>query len=372
MKKLLSSLFISGISLLSAADNCCPPNPCPPTCPVIQKCCPKVSNCCNVSYELYGEVLFLQPNGSNLYYAVEAFPFNTAIAIPEVSPNWTTFEISPDYHPAFEIGAKLFFPKSDMNLVANWERIHSQDTEFASIAISGNMMGPAFDIGPNSAFYTSAKGRALYHFDAANLVVGKTVCFVSGLNANFYAGASFTRIKQSMSSLFKGPGGLTSRLIYSPSLFTGAGPQFGVDLDYKLFGGFSFTGSSNASLYVGQQKNSTTFKSTTPALAFAGIPQPNVQTTTVPSRTQLIPGFEEKMGFAYTAGFKSWRFSLAAGYQFQIYINAVQSFDMTAPQVLPSLVPGITVDMGVYAVGFERTLSNFILSGPYVTLNLDF
>ena len=59
-------------------------------------------------------------------------------------------------------------------------------------------------------------------------------------------------------------------------------------------------------------------------------------------------------------------------YQFQIYLNAIQSIDMTAPQVPPSLSPAITPDSGVYAVGFERTLSNFILTGPYVSLNVDF
>jgi hypothetical protein len=49
------------------------------------------------------------------------------------------------------------------------------------------------------------------------------------------------------------------------------------------------------------------------------------------------------------------------GYQAQVYIDAVQSIDMTAPQVPPSLLPDAVPDDGVYAVGFERTLSNFIL-----------
>jgi hypothetical protein len=43
--------------------------------------------CQEVMFELYGELLYLQPNGSDLYYGVEAFPFDHSIALPIVSPN---------------------------------------------------------------------------------------------------------------------------------------------------------------------------------------------------------------------------------------------------------------------------------------------
>jgi len=44
---------------------------------------------------------------------------------------------------------------------------------------------------------------------------------------------------------------------------------------------------------------------------------------------------------------------------------------MTAPQVLPSSAP-FSPQVGVFGVGFERTLSDFMLSGPYVSLKIEF
>ncbi|MEI8301262.1 MAG: hypothetical protein WCG10_06630 [Chlamydiota bacterium] len=45
---------------------------------------------------------------------------------------------------------------------------------------------------------------------------------------------------------------------------------------------------------------------------------------------------------------------------------------MTALQVEPSLLPKTVPDSGLFAVGFERNLSNFILTGPYISLSIDF
>lgn len=44
---------------------------------------------------------------------------------------------------------------------------------------------------------------------------------------------------------------------------------------------------------------------------------------------------------------------------------------MTSPQVLPAGA-AFTPQVGVFAVGFERTLSNFILTGPYACLDIKF
>jgi len=343
---------------------------------ILEQCPPKPSHFSSVNVEMFGEWLFLQPNGSSTYYAAEAFPFNTEIALPEVSPSWKIFEISPSYHSGFAVGSSFLFPENSIDLEINWERLHTHDSDSMSVSPesygTGNMVGPLFDIGPNSAAYKSAKGKATFHFDAVNVTVGKKICFMDDLSAHFYTGAGVLRIRQSISSLFSKTDGLTSRGVYSLSQFLGAGPEFGIDFNYRLIRSFSFIGHSSMGLYMGQLKNHTTYTSTSPDLANANIPQPNKQRTTVPNRTQLIPGFEEKLGFSYAISGKKYQFTLSAGYQFQIYLDAVQSVDMTAPQVLPSLTPGATVNMGVYAVGFERTLSNFILTGPFASASIDF
>ncbi len=364
---MVCSAFVSLIPIGKCVASDVPP--CPPS--IVQKCLQQTYTCDDVVFELFGEWIFLQPNGSSIYYAVEAFPFDTALKVPESSPNWTVFEIDPSYHSGFEVGSRFLFPKNDMSLEVNWERLHTQDSDSMEVSFqpygTGNMVGPFFDIGPNSAAYKTAKGHAVFHFDAANLILGKTICFTNDLKAHFYAGAGFARIKQSISSTFSNEVESTSRNVYAFSTFTGGGPKFGFDFGYRLCNSFYFTGNSSIALYMGQLKNNTTYTSFSPAISGA-----NVQHTTVPNRTQLIPGFEEKLGFSYAASFKQCQITFGAGYQFQIYLDAIQSVDMTSPQVLPSLTPGTSVDVGVYAVGFERTLSNFMLTGPYVSMDVRF
>jgi len=41
-------------------------------------------------------------------------------------------------------------------------------------------------------------------------------------------------------------------------------------------------------------------------------------------------------------------------------------------QALPNFAPGDLPTMGVFAVTFNRTLSNFMLSGPYLSLDFGF
>ncbi|HSX10898.1 MAG TPA: Lpg1974 family pore-forming outer membrane protein [Chlamydiales bacterium] len=364
-------------ALTNLAADCCPPPSPQPCCPLMQKCSPENYKCSGTTFEVYGQWLFLQPNGSNIYYAAEAFPFDNAIATPPVSPNWQIFEIDPSYHSGFEVGTRFIFPNHDLYLKLDWEWLHTLDKESMDVAPeslgTGNMVGPIFDIGPSAAAYTQAKGKAVFQFDEVNCTFGKSLCFVGGLTLRVFTGAGFLRIKQSVTSTFSNSTASTSRTISAPSTFIGAGPEFGADFDYRLCGRLYFTGSSSAALYMGQLKNHTTFKSTSPFLpSLFGVSNPNVQHTSVPDRTQLIPGFEEKLGFSYITSLCSSKWTFAFGYQFQIYLNAIQSMDMTAPQVIPSLSPAITPDVGVYAVGFERTLSNFILTGPYVSLNVDF
>lgn len=329
--------------------------------------------CSDVTYELYGDLLYLQPNASNLYYAVEAIPFDEDIAIPAASPNWKVFEINPNYRFGFDVGLQVLFPNSQMNIEANWERLHTHDSHSHHVPISGDMVGPIFDIGPNSALYLKAKGKARFHFDTANLMFVKRYCFYDRIYTSFYAGASFVRIKEILRAEYSNTSTSTARIIESHSTFTGGGPQFGLNFDCRLYDNLFFTGSSSVSLYMGRLDNSTTFRSFSPGLTHAGIPQPNKQRTSVPHRTQVVPGFEEKLGFSYAILFNNCcKLEFGIGYQLQIYLDAIQSIDMTAPQVLPSLVPGVTVDLGVYAVGFERTLSNFMLTGPYFSTSFDF
>lgn len=325
-----------------------------------------------IGCEFFGEFLWLQPQASDLYYAVEANGLDQSIAVPAVSPNWNVKEINPNYHAGFNVGAAVLFNFCDLNLDLNWERLYGTDSKVYETSLAnGWMVGPISDIGPNSEPYKIATGKVKTEFDQANISFGKSHSFQNAFYANLFAGVSFTRIKESMHTSYSNTSGTVSRTIDTPSTFIGAGPQIGADYKYRIVQGFFFNGLTNLSFNMGTLKNKQTYTSLTPDLVTMGCPNPNIQVTSIPNRTQLVPGFEQKLGFSYEACFESVAFSVGIGYQCQIFLNAIQTFDMTAPQVEPSGAI-LTPQTGVFAVGYERTLSNYMLTGPYVSASLEF
>lgn len=368
MKTLFTSVACALLSTL-AAD----PSPAADPTPVVPRhCLPETAKSCNVTYELYGECLFLQPNGSDLYYGAEAIGLDSSIAVPAASPNWKVLEINPDYHFGFEVGTSVLFSTPNIKIDLNWERLHAHDSDsFEASSAPGYMVGPFFDIGPNSDAYKIARGHATSRFDAVNLNFGKQLCFFKNFHTNFYGGVGFARIKQTIKSSYSNVAGTIARHVKTSSTFIGAGPQLGLDYDYRICKNFLFTGTSVVSLLMGQLKNGTTFRTYTPELTTLGIPQPNVQKTSVPNRAQLTPAFEQKLGFSYSAIWDCVKATFGIGYQCQIYMDAVQTVDMKAPQVLPTGAQ-FTTQVGVFAVGFERTISNYMLTGPYASVNIEF
>ncbi len=322
--------------------------------------------------EVYAEILVYQPNGSSIYYGAETTPFDTSITIPALSPNWQVLEINPNYSPGFKVGLAAIFSEMNTRLEANWERVHVSDSASFTVPVSGSLVGPLSDVGANSYPYANANGELNFQFDSADLIFGQHCCVFERLYPLFYTGATFARIKQELTSTYESFSGTTTRAITMDSLFIGAGPKFGVNFNYRIGKNFFFTGTSSGGLVIGSSQNSTTYESTAPFLTQNKIPQPNTQQTTVPNRTQLIPTAEERLGFTYIGVKENFAFKLGIGYTGQIYFDAIQSIDMTAPQELPSLAPGVVAQAGEYAVGFERTLSNFTLQGPYVSFSADF
>ena len=333
---------------------------------------PYFLDCRGIMGEVYGDLLFLQPNGSSLYYAAQANGLDESISIPAISPNWIIHELSPNYSAAFKVGTKMLFSGNNVNLEASWEHLYSSKFGHHTVLEAGQMLGPLSDIGPNSANYSTAHGEVHFHFDAVDLVFGQEWCGFSRLYPNIFAGASFARIKQSVKSTYSNKSASTNRTVKTSSTFTGAGPQFGLDFDYRIGWDIFFSGTTSLGLIIGESQNDTTYYSNSPYLVSNGIPTPNTQSVTVPNRTQLVPSLEERLGFSYTGVFKCCKVKFGAGYLAQIYLNAIQTIDMTAPQVEPSLLPDTVPAAGLFAVGFERTLSNYIMTGPYISLSVDF
>ena len=317
------------------------------------------SDCsCN---EVYFKGLYLQPNSSNLYYGAEALP------LPVPTPNWKSLEIRPDYHFGFDLGVRTQAVCSNTQVQLNWERLHSSDSASTQVSIE-NMVGPYFNIGPDAQPYKIANGYTSHEFDAFNLNIRSLFLCCNGMKAYGFSGISFTRIKQSVHSYFSNFEGTITRDIQAFSQFAGAGPELGIDLTYSLCGNFSLISNASGALLVGTLKNHTTYESTTPLLEGLGITPPNTQETSVPNRTQVVPALRSQLGLSYAACFCNQLITLNIGYQVEAYLNAIQSVDM----ISEVSTPPEDQEVGVYALGFARTTSNFVLSGPFVSLNVAF
>src|SRR6185295_14348693 len=114
------------------------------------------------SFEIEGSALYLQPTDSNLHNAAEAQP------LPLVTPQWKIHEVSTDYHFGLEVGIRGIFHDTNSNLALNWEHFHSSDSAKRTVP-AGDMIGPFFEIGPDSSFFVKAHGHAKFDFDQVNL-----------------------------------------------------------------------------------------------------------------------------------------------------------------------------------------------------------
>lgn len=314
-------------------------------------------------FEIEYAALILQPTASNLHYAAEADP------LPAPSPNWKIHDIDTDYHFGFDLGVKGNIPSTNTNLVLDWEHFRSSDSSSTNVPTT-HMIGPFFEIGPDASPYKKARGHVHFAFDQVNLDYGIFVHLGRRLRMNFFAGLGIACMKESLKSEFSDPSGSTQRTIKTPSKFTGAGPRFGTRFSYRIFKGLQFDGGVAADFFMGNQTNHTEYSATSPALALFGFASPNKQETDVSRRSLLVPGFEGNINLAYSMIYRNhFLFKIAAGYQTQIYLNAIQSVDIGSEVVTPPVLPDT---VGVFARTFQRTLSNFALSGPFVKVTLGF
>jgi len=307
--------------------------------------------------------LALKPHVSNLHYAAEAFP------LPAPSPHWNIYDIRPHYHFGFDITFNAFFHKLNTNLYANWEHFRGSDCAAISAATE-NMVGPFFEIGPDALPYANASGRVAFKFNEFNISYGQNVNFGNRLHTNFFAGVSFAHIEECLSATYSNEDGTIARTITTPISFAGAGPQVGVDFMYDIVCGLQFAGRATGSLLTGKLKNHTAYESISPALTPLGITPPNAQSTSLCSRTQIVPAFNQRLGIAYAFEFcDHYLVRIEAGYQAQIYLSALQSVDMGSEVVTPPVAPDT---VGVFARTFQRNISNFGLTGPYATIEVGF
>lgn len=325
-------------------------------------------------FEMYFTALILQPFADNLDFAAQALPYQYGqVESSAISPSWEIYEMDPDFHFGFDLGVQGFFGSTASSLMLNWERYHSStDKDSKTVPSSNYMIGPFFEIGPDASDFKKAVGKTHFHFDEINLDYGTFVNLGRRLHTNLFVGLSFGRIKQKLFAKYSNFSGSIVRTINDPSRFEGAGPQFGLDFDYEVYGGLKLVGIGRTSLFVGTFANHTKYSTVSPLLKSDGI-QSSDQSTNVHHKMGVVPGFEGRIGVGYDLPFfQRYLCHFEVGYQAQVYLNSIRSVDLASEVALNAKGSIGSQETGVYARTFKRSIGNFALAGPYLKANFSF
>lgn len=306
--------------------------------------------------------------------------------------DWHAQTINPAYSSAFELGLLYSVKENVLNANIDWLHLDSRD----STQKRGNQttqetdiefVGTPFEMSPPVFGIRHAKANLRYNFDDVALNLERLFSVSDGLmSGKLIGGLNILYLKQNISTTFNElvgaeptpytyplpPDPTFSFNIQSISEFAGAGPDIGVQGELALFKGLSLVGTASGSLNVGTLSVQENFKATSAELTRKGIGVSKQQITT-PNKTQVVPGFDGKLGLIYRVKSKQMPdFSVEAGYRLVSYINAIST---TSPQTLvqPGDNPGVpefsTGTMAIVSVAQHDRPFN--LNGPYVTLKFN-
>ena len=236
-------------------------------------------------FEISGSLLYLKPGAGNLEYGTLTSP------LPAVSPSWENQSLTPNYSPAFSVGAR-YIANASNDIALNWTHLNTT-TNASFFATPTQMVGPPFLIGPESGLYKIGRGTVQTKYDAVNLDAGHTFCAECQFQLRAFGGVEFARIGQDLTGIFQSPEGAASMASTTHSMFTGAGPRLGVKGQYAI-GTFEFLGEVAGAALIGTEQSQINFTTVAPALA-----GPNNQFLKSADATRVIPSIDARLATAY-------------------------------------------------------------------------
>jgi hypothetical protein len=344
------------------------------------------------SVDVYAGLLFLQPQSDNLKYAV--FVSGTQ----PYYQSWHYQAITPKYSPAFELGLNAFFSNTDTPISStaiNWLHLGSHDTagkqaNQARTLQTVEFVGPTYEMSPPVFAIKRVNSRVDFGFDSILINASKHMDIGSKLQANFFGGLNVLRVDQTLTIIFSDNAGSPATL-YSYELqadpsfsfktenvshYWGAGPDLGLDVQYKLYqdshqNGLGVIGRVLGSLTIGSISAQDNFTSTSAKLATQNIAVSH-QAITTPDATQVVPGLDGKLGFYYTYHSNQLpEITIEAGYRAASYLNAISTI---SPNTL--VQPGTHSTTPEFATGTMAIVSTdarsrpFNFNGPYFNLKV--
>jgi len=300
-------------------------------------------------FEISGSLLFLQPGAGNLEYGTLVTP------LPLATPNWSNQSLSPNFGPAFRVGAR-YMPNEFNDIELNWTHLNTT-TNAAFSGTPTQMVGPPYLVGPEASLYKNANGDVQFAYDSVNLDGGHTFCAECTFQLRVFGGVEVARIGQNLTGTFQSPDGTASSANTTNSLFTGAGPRLGMKGQYAM-GDFQILGEVAGAALVGTARSRIDFSTLSTTLV--GL---NNQSLTSPNATQVIPSIDARLATAYVfPPSNHGQFRIEVGYQAAVYFNAVSEYSLTSVPTAPMIPP-----VGIYLATAQHLQSNFTDQGPYLT-----
>lgn len=299
---------------------------------------------------------WLQPTASNVYYGILTTP------LPLPTPNWRSKAIDPSYSFGYALAARYMFACTGNDVGLSWDHLYTTDSD-SFHAIGSQFVAPFYEVGPNGGAIRQAHGKVKFKFDVINLDAGQFVNLGQHVRLHLFGGLSGAYLKQELTTVFQD--NLPTFVVKheDDSRYLGIGPRFGLDTTYYVGCGFGVTGEAAGSMLIGTLKTNTSFTSSSPQLLALGIVS-NHQAISADDTTQVVPGFDAKLGLNYTHQFcANTILRVEAGYRAATYFNAINQFN-------PSTVVQ-AIELGTVAVAtMAQTQSNFGVNGPYLTVSI--
>lgn len=334
--------------------------------------------------DVYASLLFLQPASNNLKYAI------FVSGQQPYQQSWHYQQITPDYSPAFELGFNYYMPASTSLFSVNWLHLNTKDSSFKQASQGTDLstvefVAPSYEVGPPVFGIKRADSQVKFNFDSVELNVGRLFEYSANLRGKVFGGLNVLRINQKLTTVFSDYAG-SPPTPYSYALppdplfffqtqlasnYLGAGPDLGINIQYEAYRGFGFIGEIIGTLTAGRVSAVDNFNSNSSRLVALGL-SPSHQAVTTPNATQLVTGFDGKLGVFYQyKGQQIDSLTIEAGYRLAFYNNAINEVSPT------SLVqPGTVFITPAFATGTmainstEARNRNFSFNGPYATLKL--
>lgn len=330
--------------------------------------------------------LYLKPGSNNhtyAYYVAGTQPYYQ---------DWHAQAVNPNYTSAFELDLRYAVTENQLNMALNWLHLHSDD----SASKQGNQtinvaniefVGPPFEMSPPVFGIRHADANLQYHYDEMTLNLEKILDTPRWMKAKAIFGINTLYLKQNLTSKFSDligaePTPFTYPLLPDPSFsfqieaiskFIGVGPSLGLNGQIDITDGLSIIAAASGSLNVGTISVQENFTSTSARLTSLGIGV-SKQQITVPNKTQIVPGFDGKLGLLYQFKiFNTVNTSIEGGYRLITYMNAISTIN---PQTL--VQPGDNPDVPEFSTGTMAIVSMaqqdrpFNMNGPYLTVGFSF